>query len=843
MKAELPYYYQKLARERILNSQNLIIQAPTGAGKTRAALEPNIIGFQRAPAAAYPQRIIYNVPMRVLARGFYEQYTDRARLKAWRPEWQPTIQTGETPDDSLFEGRVIFCTVDQMLASFLNIPYSLPKRLDNINAGAMIGSALIFDEVHLYPQHPMMLTVLATLKMLKDVTRFILMSATFSPVFLKEIGRALGAEVLADPPGTPLERGLFSDIEALRTRQRTFCAEDGPLTAQAVKARMGDARRVLCICNTVNRAQRLYQALRHELDGEVDCRLLHSRFYRDDRRAIENFALEQFKEKPERRVVLIATQVVEVGLDISSEVLFTECAPAASLIQRAGRCARRGGETGYVYVFQPYDDEGNVNYAPYLDEGQEAICQKTWEALCSGEFQGKVMGFPEEQRLVELAHEEADQAFIEGLDGAINRQIEKITRCMATQDSGCAGELIRQQDTNVAQLYIAAKPNADDKLTTMPWQREALSISKGQIARALEQMPAPDEIGAEFLFCVATEKEVDDYTTEYAWAPVRGKEEVFKNWRFVAHPCAVTYTPELGLVLQPGEGPAKPSPDAPEKPWDRVAYAAERYHEHIAGLQLAYTLPRPTSKRQSDGSTREHLISALFAEVAYPLHRLCERLGRDSEQAERLLRLTLALHDVGKLNTPWQAWARAWQSFRAKQGYPVTLPPDDSDPLAHTDYDSADENERALQKRFRHPERGPHAGESAAACLPILWAATGGDPFWMAVTVGAIMRHHTPDVDSAGAFRLAPGSRASLERALQVFGFEQDAGRWLDALLPAFERGSDALGVYAGKITPNYSHYDTALMYLLFVRVLRLADQRSGGYWRHYREQGLTSAR
>src|SRR5690606_9258563 len=103
---------------------------------------------------------------------FYEEFDHRAKQKAWKPEWKPTVQTGETPDDPLFEGRVIFCTVDQMLASFLNIPYSLPKKLDNINAGAMIGSALIFDEFHLYSQREMMLTVLAMLKMLQGLSHF-----------------------------------------------------------------------------------------------------------------------------------------------------------------------------------------------------------------------------------------------------------------------------------------------------------------------------------------------------------------------------------------------------------------------------------------------------------------------------------------------------------------------------------------------------------------------------------------------------------------------------------------------------------------------------------------------
>lgn len=239
------------------------------------------------------------------------------------------------------------------------------------------------------------------------------------------------------------------------------------------------------------------------------------------------------------------------------------------------------------------------------------------------------------------------------------------------------------------------------------------------------------------------------------------------------------------------------------------------------------------------------MISPLRAEITFPLRCLCERLGRDVEQAERLLRLTLALHDVGKLNGPWQTWARAWQTFRLQHGYQNTLP-DDGDPLAHTDYDSDNEAERALQKQLNgRMRRGPHAGESAQACLPIVWEATSGDPFWVAVIAGAIMRHHTPSVDmgSVGAFRLAPGTAPSLAHALRLFGFEQDAARWAGSLTAEFERGSGALGNAIKEITPSYSSYDAALMYFVFVRALRLADQRSGSYWKEYRDTNLVEDR
>jgi hypothetical protein len=125
----------------------------------------------------------------------------------------------------------------------------------------------------------------------------------------------------------------------------------------------------------------------------------------------------------------------------------------------------------------------------------------------------------------------------------------------------------------------------------------------------------------------------------------------------------------------------------------------------------------------------------------------------------------LALHDVGKLNRPWQAWSREWQSFYTQAGYTPALPINDPDPLAHTDYDEADEDQYALKLRFKHAPRGNHAGEGAEACLEIVRDATGDDEFWMATTLSTIMRHHTPNVNNAGPFESVSGVQI-VEQAL-----------------------------------------------------------------------------
>lgn len=830
-----PYAYQETLCEAFFEGANPVVLAPTGGGKTHAGLLPGLECLDHAlnNPADYPSRIIYTTPLRSLTHGFQRNYAESARQRRWERSWYPTVQTGEIPDDPLFEGQVIFATVDQMLASYINMPYGLPNQLDNINAGAMIGAYLIFDEFHLYPRDQMMLTVLAMLFMLKEVSRFTLMTATCSSSLLHKIRDLLGAHLIADPPGTPLYESIFRDIKILHQRQRTWQTADPEtrLNAAEVLRHSSQARSTLVICNVVDRARALYEALKD--DGRYSVYLAHSRFYRADRQQAEQEILTRLDPEyvhDDRPVIVIATQVVEVGFDISADVLLTECAPAASLIQRAGRCARRAGD-GRVIIYQPRDEDGTVNYAPYSDEDFADICQKTWATLRE-HFNDRVMDFAEEQRLVEMVHGEADAVFAETLPVLVERRIQQITDCMRERDPGYIGSLIRRNDN--VPLYIHDAPNQDEHLTKSLGRYQAFSLSRGQIMRLMETASAAG-CDAEFYLCGGRNETVDDPDSPYPqrfikWHALRKASEVFDPaYRaFVAHPQIISYDPCAGLLLSPGPEAAPISPPTPPRRFERIRYEAERYHEHLTGLRDAYTKPLSLENRS---------YTRLHDEAVYTLNRLCARFGKgDPADAERLLRLTLALHDLGKLNQPWQTWARDWQQLRTQRlNRPATIPPDDFTPLAHTDYNSGDNDEYELQKEFnRRIKRGRHAVESAEAAAEIVRQATDGDEFWMAIILGAIAHHHAPDVEGrCDHFRTADGWEATFDRALYEFGFEPEAYRPL--VRTAFAEAGEDVQCAIEDVKPKFTNYTTALFYLVFVRILRLADQRSGYYWRQYR--------
>ena len=101
-------------------------------------------------------------------------------------------------------------------------------------------------------------------------------------------------------------------------------------------------RRTIIICNTVDRAVEVYAGLRGRKLDKCDLILLHSRYRPPERRThLERLDKLDLSKFPNGQIV-VATQVIEAGVDLSSAVLWSEVAPLASLAQRLGRLNRAG---------------------------------------------------------------------------------------------------------------------------------------------------------------------------------------------------------------------------------------------------------------------------------------------------------------------------------------------------------------------------------------------------------------------------------------------------------------------------------------------------------------------
>ena len=118
--------FQKRVRNLVMGGRNVVLQAPTGSGKTRAALTPFLLNLARGEGkdTQLPRTGRYAVPLRTLADQFYKEYDDYAtriqRVGARLQERYHYLdvraieeQTGTQPNDSQFEAALTFCTIDQ----------------------------------------------------------------------------------------------------------------------------------------------------------------------------------------------------------------------------------------------------------------------------------------------------------------------------------------------------------------------------------------------------------------------------------------------------------------------------------------------------------------------------------------------------------------------------------------------------------------------------------------------------------------------------------------------------------------------------------------------------------
>ena len=177
-----PRQFQQQAIAHLLNRQDVLLRAPTGSGKTETAIAPFL--FAKTLQCDFPNKLIYVVPLRTLANSLRQRAETLARnWETFTPPSRPLVvtrQTGENPEDPRFEGDIVFCTIDQMLSSFLNIPYSVGRGSANVNAGAIFASYLVFDELHLLDPDRSFATVLKVLEQVKGISPFLLMTATLN---------------------------------------------------------------------------------------------------------------------------------------------------------------------------------------------------------------------------------------------------------------------------------------------------------------------------------------------------------------------------------------------------------------------------------------------------------------------------------------------------------------------------------------------------------------------------------------------------------------------------------------------------------------------------------------
>lgn len=878
--------FQQEVFEAILRGECVLLQAPTGSGKTRAALTPFVESLVRwqymhmQPSTqqgiwyegSLPLTCRYAVPVRVLANQFEREYRtvaaniDKELGSQLEQRYQQlgrkaiALQTGETPDDPQFESLLTFCTIDQLLASALAIPYSMGGNRANLNVAAVAGSYLILDEFHLYPLvregksvFGARTTMLFLLRLLASFTPFVLMTATFSTTLLQRLATLLDAKII---------RIGDDELHAInQERTRTWYRAAEPMNAEAIvqehcQRQSAGKHCTLIVCNTVLRAQRLFLDVRATAPATTHVVLLHSRFSAEDRKAIsEEIEQElgpvhwQEGNYIGRDLIVIATQVVEVGLDISVQVLHTELAPANSLIQRAGRCARFAQQQGQVNVYplpfkeQQRTDEQEQEEAQHATESQgqrvstlpypAKLCAATWEALAT--VDGQQVDFHAEQGLIDEVHTQEDQKLLD--DYAHNEPLlrEAVFQSFNAHDRSAASVLIR----DVLQVQILIHDEPENAITEAPWQWQSFGVHPSLLLnerrwQALQERAAL--LGLEWVCkkAIQYKKDVEEadllesrQQIRYTWQEVTNREEIRSATMIVLPRQLASYDRTLGFTLLDGQLSVEPGEYQSTRRVEQSSLGNKAgshvtsYKEHIAGLSRAYHM-------------------GMKDEISYIAQRLEAAMGLPTGMIDQAIRLAIACHDLGKLDQRWQQWAVAWQQqLFQQQGRPAYMLPTPNFCFAKTDFDYS-RQQRDWQSQVT-PKRPHHACESVAIGRALIATSLGVSktekryvPVLRAVC-GAIAHHHTAQASQYASFKL---NANALKAAAEALHHVHMGSAWqydVTRLQPSLDKGGDLAPASAMEWQITRPAWERGRvgeletwLYFVIVRALRLADQRAG---------------
>lgn len=796
------YPHQQHVNDLVLAGKNVLLTAPTGSGKTDAALNPFLLSLSRLRAYDPIPKCVYSVPMRVLANQFIEKYKPRVTEYGAKIglKLETKIQTGEQQDDREFASNLIFATIDQTLSSYLLTPYSLPKRLGNINAGALVGAYLVFDEFHLYDPNSTLPTTLHMLKQLNGITPFVLMTATFSTSLIEELAHELNCEIV---PKTEDERQAILGIKS-QQKIRRYHVADTPLNAERVlETHRG---RSIVICNQVERTQQLYRCLNALKSDHTRLILLHSQFLTEDRRRIETLLQEMFAKDSGADVIVVATQAIEVGVDISSTIMHTELAPANSIVQRAGRCARYKGDEGDVYIYHQVEaTDGSVvdltqNFMPY--EGMGLVVGKTLAA-----FQARsrnTFTYLDEQAVLDEAHTEADTALLQRLRSIQTdhkRKIHALQSGNPNQGGGTVDprHLIRE----IANQPVTISSNPDS-LREAPFDAPAFGLHPGTVQKHLKDwLERGKALGIWSVKMLVEVDEKDKHKVEeraqtnqerFEWNDVKDANSAWGAQLLVVNPILSSYDPDFGFIAHRED----------EKVWEAklpsreartahppVHYRLETYARHIQLVHDAF--------------------QTLWLDVAANARQLEKHFSWQRGTLRYACELAVLLHDVGKLSKGWQKWV---QEHQRKIGQPADI----NQAYAHTEYDSMNDEHRIAQGEME--KRPYHAVEGALATLPIVHQILADDNLTRAV-FSAIARHHAPFSQENMTARLVSTAPKFISETFAQAGLTIDApalNGLNEDLTPLDDADRDSLIA----VPDNLQAF---LPYLLIARVLRLADQ------------------
>ncbi len=365
----VPNKMQSSALSTIKDQGVYVIEAPMGMGKTEAALG----SAYQLLVSGKANGIYFALPTQATSNRIYLRMAEFVKRIAptavgskiihgnsWLLDKQAPISpvgTANGIEESATIGRDWFSsakrallapfgvgTVDQALLGIVAAKHFFVRHY------ALAGKVVILDEIHSYDLYTGTLIdcLIETLERLGCT--IIVLSATLSRarrnvIVPAKLNRAVSAFKEPYPLITGRQHGAVLKPLAVRPPAPRkvdiiFKSEKDAISLAVEDATKGAC--VLCVCNTVDAAQRIYLRVRSQSDGRFPIGLLHARFPFWRREELENKWMNRLGKDASTRCasILVSTQIVEQSVDLDADLLITELAPTDMLLQRLGRLWR-----------------------------------------------------------------------------------------------------------------------------------------------------------------------------------------------------------------------------------------------------------------------------------------------------------------------------------------------------------------------------------------------------------------------------------------------------------------------------------------------------------------------
>ncbi|GAK37551.1 CRISPR-associated helicase Cas3 [Bacteroides graminisolvens DSM 19988 = JCM 15093] len=367
--------------------KHTFVKAPTGAGKTDFLIK------------RCQDRIFYTLPFQASINAMYERILHDLGDHVEDIRLLHSISQLVIGEEHITK-KVI---QDKFGAS---IKVLTPHQLSSIAFGTrgyesilfdLQGSDIILDEIHTYSDI-MQSIVLKMVEILKHAgCRIHIGTATMPSVLEEAIFEILGKE---DVQYVQLPDAILTSFNRHIIYKTTTFTNILPVLEDAIEQK----KKILIVCNRVSNAQILFERM-EEFYPKIAKMLIHSRFKRGDRNRLEKELKDVYNITPHACIV-VATQVVEVSLDISFDLMITETAPIDALIQRFGRINRKRtadtiGKYKPIYVIAPPEKNSDcLPYNPKVLKNSFDVLPDNGELLKETELQSLINSvYPEIERL------------------------------------------------------------------------------------------------------------------------------------------------------------------------------------------------------------------------------------------------------------------------------------------------------------------------------------------------------------------------------------------------------------------------------------------------------------